>query len=117
MGPWQQADRQTAGSAAPRPRTRSTRCAGSRVAAHVRGAPQELFLVNGHRSLFAVVGVVVPAKRDVSVREIGEVMVGDRDTVSLASQTVQNVFRTAEGPLRIDDVCGRCRPSLVDISA
>jgi hypothetical protein len=63
---------------------------------------QKLLVVEGHQTALAVVGIILPSKRHVSVGHIYESMVGDRDAVGVASQIMQHVFRPAEWPLRID---------------
>ena|SRR5215468_10480646 len=47
-------------------------------------------------------GVVFPEERHMGVGEIDEPMIGNRDTMSVPGQIVQNVFGTAERPLGID---------------
>src|SRR5690349_14478880 len=47
-------------------------------------------------------GIVLPEERHVGVGEIHEPMIGDRDTMSVPGQIMQNVFGTTERPLGID---------------
>ena len=46
--------------------------------------------------------VVLPAEGDVGVGDVDEAMIGDRDPMRVASQIVQDMFGTAEGPLGVD---------------
>ena len=64
---------------------------------------QELICRNGHDLLLAAVRVVFPAERHSIVLEGDESVVGDRDTMGIARQIVQNVLGTAEGWLGVDD--------------
>jgi hypothetical protein len=63
---------------------------------------QKLLVAEGHQAAFAVMGIILPSKRHVSVGHVYESMVGDRDAVGVASQIMQHVFRSAEWFLRID---------------
>jgi hypothetical protein len=47
--------------------------------------------------------VVLPAEGDMVVLESDETMVGDGNTVSVASQVVEDMFCPAKGRLRVDD--------------
>jgi hypothetical protein len=63
---------------------------------------EKLFLSQGHRSPLVAMCVVFPEERHVGVGEIDEPMIGDRDTMSVSGQIVQNMFGTTEGALGID---------------
>ena len=63
---------------------------------------KKLLVAEGHQTALAVVSIILPSKRHVSVGHSYESMVGDRDAVGVASQIMQNVFRSAEWSLRID---------------
>ncbi len=47
-------------------------------------------------------GIVFPEERYVGVGEIDEPMIGDRDTVRVPGQIMQNVFGAAEGLLGVN---------------
>ncbi len=64
---------------------------------------QKLLVAEGHHAALAPMGIILPAKRHVSVGDLYEPMVGDRDAMGVASQIMQHVFRSVEWPLRIDD--------------
>ena len=64
---------------------------------------QKLLRGNGHDLLLAAVRIVFPAKRDSIVLEGDESMVRDRDAMGIARQIVQNMLRTAERRLGVDD--------------
>jgi len=49
------------------------------------------------------VRIVFPTKRDSFILERHQSMVGDGDAVRIAGEIVQNMLRTAEGWLGIDD--------------
>ena len=66
-------------------------------------AAQELMGGNGHDLLLAAVSVVSPTEGDAIVFEVQETMVGDGDAVGVAGQVLENVFRSAERRLGIDD--------------
>ena len=63
---------------------------------------QENLVRQGHRSLFVVMRIVLPAERHVCVREIDESVIGDRDPMCIASQIMQDMFGTAEWRLGVD---------------
>jgi transposase len=56
-----------------------------------------------HGSVLALVGIVFPAKRHVVVVDRNQAVVGNGDSMSVAGQVPQNVFRTAEGRLGVND--------------
>ena len=64
---------------------------------------QELICGDRHDLLLAAVRIVFPAKRDSIILERRQSMVGDGDTVRIASEIVQNMLGTAEGWLGIDN--------------
>jgi hypothetical protein len=64
---------------------------------------QELIGGNGHDPLLVAVRVVFPAKRDSIILEGDESMVRDRDTMRIAREVVQNMLRTTERWLGVDD--------------
>jgi hypothetical protein len=66
-------------------------------------AAQELIYGDRHDLLLAAVRIVFPEKRDPIILERSQSMVGDGDTVRVASEIVQNMLGTAEGWLGIDD--------------
>jgi hypothetical protein len=66
-------------------------------------AAQELIGGNGHDLLLAAVGIVLPAERDAMVLKGNKAMVGNGNSMGVAGQVVENMFRSAEGRLGIDD--------------
>ena len=64
---------------------------------------QKLFCGNSHDLLFAAMRIVLPAERHSIILEGDESMVGDRDTMGIAREIMQNMFGTAEGWLGVDD--------------
>lgn len=63
----------------------------------------ELVRGNGHDSCFVAARIVPPTKRDGVAVEGNETVVGDGDTVSVASEVTDHLLRAAEGGLGIDD--------------
>lgn len=71
---------------------------------HVDQEPsQELIGRNGHHLLRAAVGVVLPAEGDAIFLKGDEAMVGDGDAVRVASKVVEDMLRSTEGWLGVDD--------------
>ena len=66
-------------------------------------AAEKLLVGEGHQAAFAVMSIILPSKRHVSIGHIDKSMVGDGDAVGVASQIMQHVFRSAKWLLRIDD--------------
>jgi hypothetical protein len=66
-------------------------------------ASQELIGAEGHNLLLAARGVVRPTEGDSILLERNEAMVGDSDAVGITSQVVENMLRSPEGWLGIDD--------------
>ena len=64
---------------------------------------QELIGVECHQPLFAAMGVVLPAEGHIAVDEVDQPVVGDCHPMRVAGQIVENVLRSAEGWLGIDD--------------
>ena len=64
---------------------------------------QKLFCGNSHYFLLAAMRIVFPAKRHSIILKGDESMVGDRDAMGIARQVVQNMLRTAERRLGVDD--------------
>ena len=63
----------------------------------------ELVLGNGHDSRLVAAGIVPPTKCDVPAIEGNETVVGDRDTVGVASEVTDHLLGAAEGGLGIDN--------------
>ena len=63
---------------------------------------EKLLVAERHHAAFAVMSIILPSKRHVSVGDLYEAMVGDRDAMGVASQIMQYVFRSAEWSLRIN---------------
>jgi hypothetical protein len=64
---------------------------------------QKLLMAKGHHAALAAMGIILPAKRHVSIGDLYKPMVGDRDAMGVASQIMQHVFRSTERSLRIND--------------
>ncbi len=64
---------------------------------------QKLICGNRHDLLLTAPCVVFPAKRDSIILESNEPVVGDGDAMGIARQIVQNMFRTSEGRLGVDN--------------
>jgi hypothetical protein len=65
-------------------------------------AAQKLLMAEGHHAVLAVMSIILPPKRNVSVGQLHKSMVGDRDAMGVASQIIQYVFRSAEWSFRVD---------------
>ena len=63
---------------------------------------QELLVAERHHTALAVMRIILPSKRHVSVGHLYKSMVGNRDAMGIASQIMQYVFWPAEWSLRID---------------
>ena len=66
-------------------------------------AAQELFDSQSHEPLLVAVGGVSPAEGDVAVGESDQPAVGDGDAMRVGAKIAKYVFRSAEGPLGVDD--------------
>src|SRR5215469_17268953 len=65
-------------------------------------ATQELVRRYGHDLLLVAVCVVSPAERNAPIVAGDEPMVRNGDAVGVSSQVAEDVFRAAEGRLRVD---------------
>ena len=63
----------------------------------------KLLMAEGHHAALAAMGIILPAKRHVSIGHLYKPVVGDRDAMGVASQIMQHVFRSAEWSLCIND--------------
>lgn len=63
---------------------------------------QELLGGQRHLPLFALVSVVFPPEGDLAIGKIHDPVVGDGDAMRIASQVVENVFRSSEWPLGVN---------------
>ncbi len=59
-------------------------------------AAQKLLMAEGHHAAFAMMRIILPSKRHVSVGDLYQPMVGDRDAMGVASQITQQ----DAGPLK-----------------
>src|SRR5271169_2493012 len=66
-------------------------------------SPDELLRREGHRFLLIVVTIVPPVELHLSVFDIQESMVGNRDSVGIAAQVVHHLLRSGEGRFGVDD--------------
>jgi hypothetical protein len=65
-------------------------------------AAQELLDRKGHQALLVAVSGVSPAEGDLATLQGDEAMVGDGDTMRVAAQVTENVFRATEGRFAVD---------------
>src|SRR5208337_492904 len=66
-------------------------------------SPDELLRRESHGFLLIVVTVVPPVELDLSVFDIQQSMVGNRDSVGVAAQVVDHLLRSGEGRFGVDD--------------
>ena len=66
-------------------------------------AAQEFVSVQRQDRHAVVVGVVLPAEAHVAVGVRHEPLIGQRDAVGVATEVVEHLLGTGEGPLRIHD--------------
>src|SRR5215472_18566413 len=64
---------------------------------------QELACPELHLTLFATVGIVLPAESDVLSIECQQAMIGNGHAMGVAAQIAQHLHRTAKGRLGVDD--------------
>ena len=65
-------------------------------------SPQELIGGHGHQPLFVFVRIILPAEGDFAVGKVHDPVIGNGDSMSVAGQILENMFRSAEWRLRID---------------
>ena len=65
--------------------------------------PEELISGKRHRARGVVALPVAPGEGDLAVGEIHEPVVGDRNTMRVAGEVMEDMLRSAEGTLRVDD--------------
>ena len=66
-------------------------------------APQKLFRRYCHELLFAAMGIILPAKSDLTIGEVYDPVIGDGDAMGVAGQIMKNVLRTTEGRFGVHD--------------
>ncbi len=72
------------------------------VRQHVEQEPtNELFSFKGHPLCLIAVTVVLPTERDVPVFKREQSVIGDRHSVSVAAQIIEDLLRPAKGMFRI----------------
>ena len=64
---------------------------------------QELVRRNGHDLLKSAIFVISPKERNLAMAQLEEAVVGDGDTMGIASQIAQNLVRSCERRLGLDD--------------
>ena len=64
---------------------------------------QELLDIQGHEPLLVAVGGIAPAEGDVAIGESDQPGVRDGDAMRVGAEIAQHMFRSAEGPLGVDD--------------
>src|SRR5271167_3762891 len=75
-------------------------------------AADELPGLEGHGLLTVVIPVILPAEADLAVLHGDQAVVGDGDAVGIPPDIVEDLCRSGERPLRVDDpvdVPGRCQ--------
>lgn len=71
---------------------------------HVQQEPaQELVVGKSHGAVLALMSVVSPAKRYAVVVDVKQAVIGNGDAMGVTGQILQNVFRTAERRLGVND--------------
>src|SRR6185437_7062211 len=65
-------------------------------------ATDELVGLEGHSLLGIVVPVVLPFESDPPVVDVQDAVVGDRDTVGVAADVVENLFGSGKGRLGVN---------------
>lgn len=63
----------------------------------------ELWGFERHGALLAAMGIIFPAEGDVFSVECDQTMVGDGDAVCVSAEIAQDMFRSAEERLSVDD--------------
>jgi hypothetical protein len=63
---------------------------------------QKLLVAEGHHTVLAVMSIILPSKRHVSVGHLYKPMVGDRNAMGVASQIMQHMFWPTKWFFRID---------------
>ena len=66
-------------------------------------AAKELMGWQSHEPLLVAVRGIAPSEGDVAIGESKQPAVGDGDAMSIGAEITQQMFRSAEGPLGIDD--------------
>jgi hypothetical protein len=64
---------------------------------------QELLRIERHHSLLIPVGIILPAESNLVMLESHEAVVGDGYAMSVAGEIAEDMMRTAEGGLGVDD--------------
>ena len=65
-------------------------------------AAQKLLVAERHHTALAVMSIILPSKRHMSVGHLDKSMIGDRDAMGVASQIVQHMLWPAKWPFGID---------------
>jgi hypothetical protein len=63
---------------------------------------QKLLVAERHHTTLAVMSIILPPERHVSVGHLYKSMVGDRNAMGVASQIMQHMFWSAKWSFRID---------------
>lgn len=66
-------------------------------------SPQELEGGDRHASFLIAVGIILPGESHVSALDCLETLVGDCNTVGVAGEILENLLRTSEWGLAVDD--------------
>ena len=68
----------------------------------LKEAPNEIDSIERHHLLLVAIGGVSPVKAHVSVFTRDQAAAGDSHTMRVARQILQDIFRSAKWPLRVD---------------
>jgi hypothetical protein len=63
---------------------------------------QELVSGQGHLALLVAVGIILPAERNVAIGKREQTVIGDRDTMGIAGEVVEDMLWPSKWPLGID---------------
>jgi len=64
--------------------------------------PQKLLGGDRHKPLLSLVGIILPAERDLAVGKVHDPVVRDGNAMCIARQVVEDMFRSTEGSLGVD---------------
>src|ERR1700686_823437 len=73
-------------------------------------AADELVSRESHGLLTVVIAIILPSKADLAVVHGNQAIVGDGDTVGIAADIIENLFRASKRPLGKDHPCDRRSP-------
>ena len=79
---------------------------------------QKLFVSQRHGARLAVMLVVLPTEGDFMIGHVELPVIGDRNPMRVAGQVMQNMFRSAKGPLGVNDpvLAKQCAHKGIEVS-